>query len=253
MFHGATNFNQSLRDWNTTNVKLNGSFKNMFNGAIYFSQLFLTNWDVIDNYGSEISTEKVEGMFKGTNMGEQYDEKLAFLVNNDSNPDSYTSFVGSSSGTPSKWFFCPKDVSNRNKPTSKAELKQWIDDYFNESTVEDSNYRERGDMNHWNVSEITDMKELFKNETDMNYQLYNWDTSNVEDMSYMFYYQKSSPNWISYSTFNRPLPWNTSSVVNMKGMFYDAIKYNDDYYGPSKKTYEIQGRRKREGLEMWNT
>jgi surface protein len=48
----------------------------------------------------------------------------------------------------------------------------------------------------------------------------NWDTSNVTNMSWMFYDAKE---------FNEDIGnWDTSNVTNMRGMFYNASKFNED-------------------------
>jgi surface protein len=74
-------------------------------------------------------------------------------------------------------------------------------------------------INHWNVSTVTNMSYLFAggwNGTSLssatfNQPLNNWDTGNVTNMSYMLY---------GASNFNQPLnTWDTSAVTNMSGMF----------------------------------
>ena len=49
-------------------------------------------------------------------------------------------------------------------------------------------------------------------------EINNWDVSNVTDMTQMFYNAES---------FNQPLnKWNVSKVTNMGGMFYGANSFN---------------------------
>ena len=67
---------------------------------------------------------------------------------------------------------------------------------------------------------VTDMSELFLNNTSFNSDIGFWDTSSVTDMRSMFN---------SATTFNQDIGnWNTSSVTNMDGMFFDAISFNQN-------------------------
>ena len=79
------------------------------------------------------------------------------------------------------------------------------------------------DISEWNVSNVTNMKNLFQNYTNKNYYSFNediskWNVSNVTDMSSMFAYTRS---------FNQPLNnWNVSNVTNMNSMFCYAKSFN---------------------------
>ena len=44
-----------------------------------------------------------------------------------------------------------------------------------------------GHISTWDVSRVTDMRELFKDHSSFNQSLDGWDVSSVTDMSYMFY------------------------------------------------------------------
>ena len=57
---------------------------------------------------------------------------------------------------------------------------EWCDD---ESTAQE-NY---GDISTWDVSRVTDMERLFDSCTSTTLSIDNWNTSNVVTMSYMFY------------------------------------------------------------------
>ena len=69
-----------------------------------------------------------------------------------------------------------------------------------------------------NLSQCTDLSDMFRDCERFNSPLEHWDVSTVTDMSNMFYGCKA---------FNQPLEkWNVSHVVNMGGMFKDCILFN---------------------------
>ena len=73
-------------------------------------------------------------------------------------------------------------------------------------------------LNNWNVSKVTDMYGMFANARAFNQPLNKWDVSNVTNMQEMFREAVS---------FNQPLnKWNVSNVEYMGGMFYDASSFN---------------------------
>ncbi len=73
-------------------------------------------------------------------------------------------------------------------------------------------------MNTWNVSQVTDMSYLFRNDEHFNEPLNGWDVSQVTDMKGMFFFAVK---------FNQPLDqWNTKNVKDMSEMFAYARAFN---------------------------
>ncbi len=68
------------------------------------------------------------------------------------------------------------------------------------------------------TSDITDMSNLFENQTTFNADISSWDVSSVVDMSSMF---------AGATSFNQDIgSWNVSSVTVMDKMFYEANTFN---------------------------
>jgi|SRR5690554_631211 len=74
-----------------------------------------------------------------------------------------------------------------------------------------------GDISKWDVSNVKSMYSMFSN-SKFNQDISNWDVSNVENMGWMFY---DSP-------FNQDISnWDVSNVENMGGMFRNS-RFNQD-------------------------
>jgi surface protein len=70
----------------------------------------------------------------------------------------------------------------------------------------------------WNTSTITDMSDMFYNNSSFNKDISGWNTSSVVTLSNMFN---------GANLFNQPLnSWDTSKVTNMSGMFRNASAFN---------------------------
>lgn len=128
---------------------------------------------------------------------------------------------------------------------TKDELQAAVDLHYEDSNNAISQY---GEFNTWNVSAITDMSELFRNNDTFNEDISNWDTSNVTNMENMFFgaesFNMNIGNWdtskvtdmrFMFNTaisFNQGISsWDTSNVTNMQHMFDTATTFNQDIGG----------------------
>lgn len=102
----------------------------------------------------------------------------------------------------------------------------------------------------WDTSNVENMSFMFANMESFNHDISAWDTSKVKDMMGMFWYAES---------FNQPLnSWNVSNVENMVYMFQGAERFNQplDKWNVSNVKYMIKmfyGARKfKQNLNSWN-
>ena len=105
--------------------------------------------------------------------------------------------------------------SVRIRPTAKAELKDLI-------KLELVCQGPDADLNHIDVSQITDMSWLFNELNPGNIKIDKWDVSNVTNMSWMFSFCKK---------FNADLSkWGTrvSNVTTMQSMFLGCEEFDCD-------------------------
>jgi surface protein len=106
-------------------------------------------------------------------------------------------------------------MANRfnSKETLKAAVKLWR---INRSRAEE----QYGNISDWDVSEITDMSDLFSGCTTFNDDISRWDVSKVTNMSDLF---------VGCSTFNADISrWDVSKVTNMSDLFVGCSTFNAD-------------------------
>ena len=130
-----------------------------------------------------------------------------------------------------------KAINYKYFPETKKELKEIIEKRIKEEGNE-------VDLNDIDVSQITDMSNLFRN-TDFNGDISSWDVSNVKNMEYIFggceKFNSNISDWdVSNVTdmggmfadcdkFNQDISaWNVSKVIDMSGMFCDCKSFNQD-------------------------
>ena len=97
-------------------------------------------------------------------------------------------------------------------------LDLWVSNPISPQFTETNNTPYYGNISDWDVSQVTDMSELFISKTNFNDDISNWNVSSVTDMSFMF---------AEASSFNQNIgAWNVSSVTNMNSMFAGASSFN---------------------------
>lgn len=131
---------------------------------------------------------------------------------------------------------------SKKKIKDKGELKRLLDIFSGENErVKDVMKKSYGDISEWDVSEVTDMSELFFDK-EFNGDISNWDVKNVTDMHGMFWksnFDGDISKWnvgkvtnmnymFAESQFNQDISeWDTSSVKSMEDMFVSS-KFNKD-------------------------
>ncbi len=134
-------------------------------------------------------------------------------------------------------------------PFTNDTLRRAVEDYVAGGARKEDIKKKYGEINNWDVSNVTDMALLFKDESSFNQPLNKWDVSNVTYMNRMFdgaeSFNQPLNKWnvsnVTYmnsmfwnaESFNQPLNnWNVSNVKNMAWMFEDASSFNQPLHAP---------------------
>jgi len=99
--------------------------------------------------------------------------------------------------------------------TGSDDLQTAVNAWFSDETAATATY---GHISTWNVSNVTNMENLFMSRYSFNEDISHWDVSNVTSMYKMFY---------NAYAFNQSVnTWDVSKVTTMHYMFYDAESFN---------------------------
>lgn len=184
MFHGATVFNGSIAYWNTEYVQ---TMFSMFKDAIAFNQ-DLDDWDVRNVINLQKMFQNATA-FNGDvgpwDTGEVTD--MSFLFNN------AISF-------------------NQNLDPWDVSKVLTMESMFDGATVFDGNIG--GNTGSWETTNVTNMKNLFRDAKAFNQNINGWDVDSVITMESMF---------DGAISFNRDLGnWEVIKVLNMKNFLVDS-------------------------------
>lgn len=128
----------------------------------------------------------------------------------------------------------------------------YLNDVTNMSCIFSGCYKLVGNpsFNGWDVSQVTNMHQVFNLARKFNQPISSWDVSNVTDMSLMFSHAE---------LFNQPIGvWNTSNVTNMEWTFLYSSQFNQplsnwDTSNVTNMSYMFGGTEVfNQPLENWN-
>jgi len=110
-----------------------------------------------------------------------------------------------------------KELKERRFYATDETLRGAVKEYLRNKR---SAIRKYGNISGWDVSKVTDMREMFIGARSFNGDLSKWNVSNVTNMERMFAGAKKFDGDIS--------KWNVSNVTDMRSMFGYASSFNGD-------------------------
>ena len=235
MFYGCSSFNGNIADWDVSGVT-NMNF--MFYECSEFV-INLGNWNL-----NQLLSSNTNRMFLHcTAMENLYDSSTYSIIRHIQDASTRDRIKNELFLTPKieSWKIYFDNVTTKFNDNGKLNNSYILDydicgnikydfELWDVSNVEDMSELFKNindfyvfDIGNWDVSNVTNMSQMFYNNLNFNSDLSAWDNkvSKVENMSEMFYGCKEfSGNSIS--------KWNVSSVTDMSGMFYKCAKFNAD-------------------------
>ena len=127
-------------------------------------------------------------------------------------------------------------------PITDANIQTAVDLWISDPSTATTTY---GNISDWDVSQVTDMLDLFYNAPSFNQDISAWDVSSVTNMGTMFFrselFNQDIGGWdvssvldmnnmfVSAQSFNQDIgAWDVSSVLDMERMFYRASSFNQN-------------------------
>ena len=231
-FKNATSFNHNIVTWNVSNVT---NMTSMFEGATSFNH-DISKWNVLN-------VMVMNQMFKGATAFNQALQYM-FLTNTLNAPSLTNMFessgmVGNSHGlttpTPLKAQFSQiRPGEALTNVTIGQAATAWVNNPADGQFTNQNNIPYYDVIPNWNITQVTDMSNVFSNKPTFNSDITGWDVRHVLNMSSMF---KGA------TSFNQDIGvWDVDNVTNMESMFEDATAFNQfvDFWQPSKVTNMIQ-------------
>ena len=246
MFERATNFNQPINNWNTSNVT---DMVNMFYFATNFNQPLKAKYNPEDDvelsnieftlelvdlkygYGWQEKTSSSEDVLTGVTLK---DDKGEVLLDTEGNPISDIKLENEQRGG-STGPYDKKTITFQVTDLSKSGI------YI---TTGDAAYNDIGIILKTTDPKIPFVKEIsgtnaenLENKKLLDVDIYvntikakndYWNTLNVTNMNYMFYYAKAFNQNINY--------WTVGEETTLDNMFYQSGITNDNKYGLSVPT-----------------
>ncbi|WP_411768910.1 BspA family leucine-rich repeat surface protein [Winogradskyella sp. A3E31] len=214
------------------------------NGALLAQNEFITTWEASNaDLTITIPTNPANYVYNYTvdfGDGTILNNQTGNTTHTYATPDIYT--VKISGDFPSINGFL---LSLNNDNDDLKSVEQWGDIQWQSmaKAFKDCIFLEINASDTPDLSNVTDMSEMFLNAESVNHPLDNWDVSNVTDMTSMFNQANNfngalntwdvsnvTSMWLMFSNanaFNQLLNgWNVSNVTNMKGMFFGADAFN---------------------------
>ena len=150
------------------------------------------------------SCEYCSGQTDGTGTILNNDDVCKYLFNNDNIHDAVSSWLSDSASA----ILIYDHISTWDVSNVTDMVNLFMNTNFN------------SDISNWDVSSVTHMRRMFGGAESFNGDLSNWDVSNVIGMFQMFQYATNFNSDIS--------DWNVSNVTDMGRMFQDATNFNID-------------------------
>ena len=265
MFAGCSGNSFTKLKLNTWNVDYRATITNMFSGCSKLKTIYCNNNWGNTSIGVFSGCNLLRGPYHSANSG-------SYTMGTYARPDTEDQmgrFIGNTGicwGYETGVLYLSQDLSDSNTPFSFHEEEvldekniPWYDNRTNIAMVQIdgdiypqsiafwfSGCQSCNDVDNWSglhTSYVTNMNSAFKNCASFNENVSNWDTSNVTDMSFMFYHctdQDFNPDVSNWDTskvttlqsmfdgctgnnFNPNFSnWDTSSVTTTEGMFYNC-------------------------------
>jgi len=129
---------------------------------------------------------------------------------------SNTNLVGPPTPTPTP---TPTSITPGTTSLTDSSIKDAINIWKSSRSSAISTY---GYIKQWDVSAVTNMLNLFKNDRTFNEDINGWNVSSVTNMNGMFH---------GATAFNQPLAgWDVSAVTNMNNLFNSATTFHNNKY-----------------------